>query len=88
MPFVTVSLYQSAQSILTQFSGSLQQRAIQNFKATGVSVVLGVQVSRGWLCACAARCNSGRYSSLLARMHACSADLLLRIWLLRAVTFG
>jgi NADH dehydrogenase FAD-containing subunit len=44
MPFVTVSLYQSAQSILTQFSGSLQQRAIQNFKATGVKVVLGVQV--------------------------------------------
>jgi NADH dehydrogenase FAD-containing subunit len=49
MPFVTVSLYQSAQSILTQFSGSLQQRAIQNFKATGVSVVLGVQVSSGQL---------------------------------------
>jgi NADH dehydrogenase FAD-containing subunit len=45
MPFVTVSLYQSAQSILTQFSGSLQKRAIQNFKASGVSVVLGVQVS-------------------------------------------
>eukprot|EP00882_Tetradesmus_deserticola_P001020 GHRQ01001105.1.p1 GENE.GHRQ01001105.1~~GHRQ01001105.1.p1 ORF type:complete len:649 (+),score=345.14 GHRQ01001105.1:241-2187(+) len=45
MPLVSVSLYQSAQSILTQFSGSLQQRAIQNFKATGVSVVLGVQVT-------------------------------------------
>lgn len=45
MPFVTVSLYQSAQSILTQFSGSLQQRALANFKATGINVRLNVAVT-------------------------------------------
>lgn len=45
MPYVTVSLLQSANSILTTFSGSLQKRAIENFKATGVNVRLGVRVT-------------------------------------------
>jgi NADH dehydrogenase FAD-containing subunit len=45
MPYVTVSLLQSANSILTTFSGSLQQRALENFKATGVNVRLGVRVT-------------------------------------------
>jgi NADH:ubiquinone reductase (non-electrogenic) len=45
MPFVAVTLLQSAQSILTQFSSSLQQRAIANFKASGVDVRLGVAVT-------------------------------------------
>eukprot|EP00879_Flechtneria_rotunda_P028998 GHRR01031249.1.p1 GENE.GHRR01031249.1~~GHRR01031249.1.p1 ORF type:complete len:213 (-),score=52.22 GHRR01031249.1:128-766(-) len=45
MPYVTVSLFQSAQSILTQFSSILQQRALQNFKASGVDVRTGVRVT-------------------------------------------
>jgi NADH dehydrogenase FAD-containing subunit len=46
MDYVTVSLLQSGQSILTTFSGSLQQRALANFKATGVDVRLQVRVTR------------------------------------------
>lgn len=46
MKYVSISLFQSAQSILTQFSGSLQQRALANFKATGVDVRLGVAVTK------------------------------------------
>ncbi len=46
MPYVTVTLLQSANSILTTFSGSLQQRALANFKATGVNVRLAVRVTK------------------------------------------
>lgn len=46
MKYVTINLFQSAQSILTQFSGSLQKRALDNFKATGVDVRLGVAVTK------------------------------------------
>lgn len=45
MPYVTVTLLQSANSILTTFSGSLQKRALANFKATGVNVRLAVRVT-------------------------------------------
>ncbi|KAF8058293.1 SPAC3A11.07 [Scenedesmus sp. PABB004] len=45
MPFVRVSLLQSADSILTQFSGSLQERALANFQASGVEVRLAVRVT-------------------------------------------
>lgn len=38
MPYVTVTLLQSANSILTTFTGSLQKRALANFSATGVKV--------------------------------------------------
>ncbi len=41
---VEVVLLQSAQSILTQFSAGLQQRALDTFRKTGVSVRTGVRV--------------------------------------------
>ena len=37
-------LLQSAQSILTQFSAGLQDRALETFRKTGVSVRTGVRV--------------------------------------------
>lgn len=46
MPFVQVTLLQSANSILTTFSGSLQERALANFRATGVNVRLAVRVTQ------------------------------------------
>jgi NADH:ubiquinone reductase (non-electrogenic) len=46
MPYVKVTLLQSANSILTTFSGSLQKRALANFKATGVNVRLAVRVTK------------------------------------------
>lgn len=45
MPYVEVTLLQSANSILTTFSGSLQERALANFRATGVNVRLAVRVT-------------------------------------------
>ena len=44
MDDVEVVLLQSAQSILTQFSGGLQQRALDTFRKTGVAVRTGVRV--------------------------------------------
>ncbi|KAK9915294.1 hypothetical protein WJX75_007230 [Coccomyxa subellipsoidea] len=41
---VEVVLLQSAQSILTQFSAGLQDRALETFRKTGVSVRTGVRV--------------------------------------------
>lgn len=46
MSYVKVTLLQSANSILTTFSGGLQQRALANFKSTGVNVRLGVRVTK------------------------------------------
>lgn len=46
MSDVRVTLLQSANSILTTFSGSLQKRALDNFKATGVNVRLAVRVTK------------------------------------------
>lgn len=46
MPYVKVTLLQSANSILTTFSGSLQKRALANFSATGVNVRLAVRVTK------------------------------------------
>lgn len=46
MKYVNITLLQSAQSILTQFSGSLQQRALANFQSSGVDVRLGVAVTK------------------------------------------
>lgn len=46
MRFVKVTLLQSANSILTTFSGSLQKRALDNFRATGVDVRLAVRVTK------------------------------------------
>jgi NADH:ubiquinone reductase (non-electrogenic) len=44
MPYVKVTLLQSAQSILTMFSASLQGQALKNFERTGVTVRTGVKV--------------------------------------------
>ncbi len=44
MPDVQVVLLQSAQSILTQFSGRLQQRALAALQKEGVTVRVGVRV--------------------------------------------
>lgn len=44
MPFVRVSLLQSAQSILTMFDRDLQDRAIRQLQSQGVDVQVGVKV--------------------------------------------
>jgi len=46
MPYVAVTLLQSAPEHPHTFSSSLQQRAIANFKASGIDVRLGVAVTR------------------------------------------
>lgn len=40
-----VTLLQSGQTILTTFTGNLQQRALDTFRKTGVDVRLGVRVT-------------------------------------------
>jgi NADH:ubiquinone reductase (non-electrogenic) len=45
MPYVKVTLLQSAQSILTTFSAPLQAQAIRNFQQQGIDVRLGVRVT-------------------------------------------
>ena len=47
MPLVMlqVTLLQSGQTILTTFTGNLQNRALETFRKTGVNVRLGVRVT-------------------------------------------
>jgi NADH:ubiquinone reductase (non-electrogenic) len=45
MPYVRVTLLQSAQSILTTFSAPLQAQALRNFESSGIDVRLGVRVT-------------------------------------------
>ena len=47
MPLVMlqVTLLQSGQTILTTFTGKLQNRALETFRKTGVNVRLGVRVT-------------------------------------------
>ena len=45
MPFVTVTLLQSGQSVLTVFSAGLQERALATLRREGVDVRLGVRVA-------------------------------------------
>ena len=40
-----VTLLQSGQTILTTFTGNLQNRALETFRKTGVNVRLGVRVT-------------------------------------------
>ena len=42
---VQVTLLQSGQTILTTFTGNLQNRALETFRKTGVEVRLGVRVT-------------------------------------------
>ncbi len=42
---VQVTLLQSGQTILTTFTGNLQNRALETFRRTGVDVRLGVRVT-------------------------------------------
>jgi NADH:ubiquinone reductase (non-electrogenic) len=45
MPYVRVTLLNSAQTILTQFDDRMQQHAIENFKRVGVEVRTGMRVT-------------------------------------------
>ncbi|KAI7841841.1 hypothetical protein COHA_004370 [Chlorella ohadii] len=45
MPYVRVTLLNSAQTILTQFDARMQQHAIENFKRVGVEVRTGMRVT-------------------------------------------
>jgi NADH:ubiquinone reductase (non-electrogenic) len=44
MPYVRVSLLQSAQGILTQFDSGLARRALDDLQRTGVEIRTGVRV--------------------------------------------
>lgn len=46
MKLVTVTLLQSADSILTQFEGALQKRALDNFSKRRVDIMLGARVTK------------------------------------------
>lgn len=55
MPFVRVTLLQSAQSILTQFDAKLQKQAIENLAKTGITVRTGVRVTEVGAALCCLR---------------------------------
>ena len=81
LAMLQVTLLQSGQTILTTFTGNLQNRALETFRKTGVNVRLGVRVteitesqvlgplSLGF-------CIHAGKSSLMARLLAVSTVLL------------